>query len=98
MPVYFIANIRIYHPEEYQKYINQAAEVFKKYNGTYLCVDNEPEIVEGQWDYTRAVLIRFDSRDGFNAWYHSADYQNILIHRLQSARCDSLLIHSLPGS
>jgi uncharacterized protein (DUF1330 family) len=95
MSYYFIAQIRINDQAEYQKYIDGSGEVFKKYNGKYMAVDNEPVLLEGDWNYTRTVLIRFDSRDDFDAWYESDEYQKILRHRLKAADCDTILVKGL---
>jgi uncharacterized protein (DUF1330 family) len=92
LAVYFIANIRINDPEEYNKYLAKADEIFRKYNGEYLAVDGSPLVLEGKWDYTRAVLIKFPGRDDFYRWYRSAEYQEILKHRLSAAHCDTILI------
>ena len=95
MDYYFIAQIRINDNEEYQKYIDKSGEVFKLYKGKYLSVDNNPEIIEGDWNYTRTVLIKFESKDDFKAWYNSDDYQKILKHRLNAADCDTILVKGL---
>ena len=95
MSYYFIAQIKINDEKEYQKYIDKAGEVFKKYKGKYLAVDNKPELLEGKWDYTRTVLIEFNNREDFNTWYHSPEYQNILKHRLKAATCDTILVKGL---
>lgn len=95
MGYFFVAQIRINDDQEYQKYIDKAGEVFKKYNGEYLSVDNNPIILEGKWDYTRTVLIKFKSEKDFENWYYSADYQKILKHRIKAADCDSILIKGL---
>lgn len=42
MSCYFIANIRIHDEKEYQKYIEKSGSTFRKYNGEYLAVDNNP--------------------------------------------------------
>ena len=94
MSVYFMANIRIYDPEEYQLYLDRAGEIFDRYKGSYLAVDNQTQVLEGDWNYTRAVLIRFDCKEDFEAWYRSDDYQEILKFRLAAANCDSILIHN----
>jgi len=95
MSYYFIAQIRIKDDIEYQKYIDKAGYIFKKYKGEYLSVDNNPQILEGDWDYTRTVLIRFNNKKDFNGWYNSSDYQNIIKHRLKAADCDTILIKGL---
>lgn len=92
MSYYFIAQIRITDDQMYQKYIEEAGKVFRKYNGRYLAVDNDPLVLEGTWDYTRTVLIEFESKDDFDTWYHSDDYQEILAYRLKAAECDSILV------
>ena len=95
MSFYFIAQIKINDPEEYQKYIDGAAEIFKKYKGKYLAVDNNPVILEGNWDYTRSVIIRFECKEDFEAWYDSEEYQEILKYRLKAADCDTILVEGL---
>ena len=95
MSYYFIAQIRIKDEIEYQKYIDKAGDIFKKYNGTYLSVDNEPVILEGKWDYTRTVLIEFNSKIDFENWYNSKEYKEILDFRLKAADCDTLLVKGL---
>jgi len=92
MSYYFLAHIKIHDKGEYQKYLNRADEVFARYKGTYLVVDSHPEVLEGEWDYDRAVVIQFESREDFMEWYHSEDYQEILKFRLKAADCDTILV------
>jgi len=92
MSYYFIANIRLRDEQKYQHYLAHAEEIFEKYKGTYLAVDNDPEILEGNWEYDRAVIIRFDKREEFESWYRSEEYQEILKHRLSASDCDTILI------
>lgn len=92
MSVYFIAQIQITDETVYQKYLNSASEVFEKYNGKYLAVDDMPMCLEGFWDEARIALIEFRTKEDFKAWYYSEEYQQILKHRLKGAMCDSILI------
>ncbi len=95
MSHFFIAQIRINDEIEYQKYIDKAGEIFRKFKGKYLAVDNNPKLLEGNWHYTRTVIIEFKSKRDFNEWYHSNDYQFILKHRLKAADCDTILVKGL---
>lgn len=92
MSYYFMASIRIRDEKEYQLYLDRASDIFARYHGTYLAVDNEAEVMEGEWKYDRSVLIRFESKEDFKAWYDSEDYQEILKYRLRAADCDSILV------
>ncbi len=94
MSCYFIANIKIEDQDEYQRYIEEAGTVFKKYKGRYLAVEDHPSILEGKWDYSRTVLIGFDTINNFQEWYYSEEYQRILKFRLNGAHCDMILIKS----
>jgi len=97
MTHYFVAQIKITDPAEYQKYLGSVDEVFSKYKGEYLAVDENPTILEGKWEYTKSVIIRFDSKKDFEDWYYSADYQNILKFRLNGSLCDSILVSGETG-
>lgn len=92
MSVYFMASIRIKSEEDYQLYLDHSAEIFTRYKGTYLAVDKSPLVLEGGWNYSRAVLISFDTKEDFDVWYRSDDYQVILQYRLAASDCDTILI------
>lgn len=93
MSVYFVAQIKINDIREYQLYLNKCDEVFSKYNGEYLAVDSSPEILEGEWNYSRSILIKFPSENDLKNWYNSKEYQEILKHRIKAAKCDTIIVH-----
>jgi uncharacterized protein (DUF1330 family) len=92
MSCYFVAQIRIYDMDEYQKYLENANAVFSKFNGKYLAVDSDPEVLEGNWSYSRIIIIEFDNENELKRWYESPEYQSILQHRLRAAKCDTILV------
>jgi uncharacterized protein (DUF1330 family) len=95
MSCYFIAQIKIKDEKEYGKYLEASSEVFCKYGGEYLAVDDKPVVLEGGWDYTRTVIIRFPDEKEFRNWYESDEYRKILKYRLSAANCDSILVKGL---
>jgi uncharacterized protein (DUF1330 family) len=40
-------------------------------------------------------LIKFNSKEEFEEWYYSEDYQKILKHRLNAAECDTILLEGI---
>jgi uncharacterized protein (DUF1330 family) len=92
MSAYFIANITIHNQAEYQKYIERADGVFRKFNGRYLTVDDHPEVIEGEWPSARLVLIEFPDKASLKKWYDSDEYQEILQYRLSGARCNAVIV------
>ena len=95
MSVYFIANICVLDQNEYNKYVEKVDSVFNKFNGKYLVVDENPEILEGEWKYSRVILIEFPDKESLKKWYTSSEYQDILKYRLSSAKCDTLVVEQL---
>jgi uncharacterized protein (DUF1330 family) len=95
MKYYFSAQIRIDDPDEYDKYLEHFDEIFSKYKGEYLAIDESPLLLEGEWAYTKSVLVKFDSKEDFTDWYYSDEYQSILPHRLKASKCDTILIEGV---
>lgn len=84
-PTYAIAQIRIDDPERYRQYEAGFMEIFQKYGGEILAVDDDPEVVEGDWPYTRMVVLRFDDEAAAETWYRSPEYQELAKHRFASS-------------
>ena len=95
MAYYFTAQIKIHDPGEYQKYLDRFDEIFERYKGEYLAIDESPLLLEGNWDYTKSVLVKFETKKDFTDWYYSEDYQDILKYRLHAAKCDSILLEGV---
>ena len=72
---YFVAQIRIHNYQEYEKYLDKFDDIFSKYKGEYLAIDESPTLLEGKWNYTKSVLIKFNSKKDFEDWYYCDDYQ-----------------------
>jgi uncharacterized protein (DUF1330 family) len=92
---YFVAQIKIHNHEEYEKYLEKFDEIFSRYKGEYLAIDESPALLEGDWDYTKSVLIKFNSKEDFKDWYYSDDYQKILKYRLNASKSDTILIEGV---
>jgi uncharacterized protein (DUF1330 family) len=95
MTHYFVAQIKINDPVEYEKYLDKFDDIFSRYKGDYLAIDESPTLIEGHWDYTKSVLVKFPGKQDFEDWYYSEDYQKILKHRLNSSWCDTILLQGL---
>jgi uncharacterized protein (DUF1330 family) len=92
MSCYFVAQIHINDNDEYQKYLEGVDEVFSKFNGKYLAVDENPEVLEGNWSYSRIIIIQFPTEKELKHWYESEAYQRLVQHRLKAAECDTLIV------
>jgi len=81
MTVYAIALLSIADRERYGVYERGFMEIFSRYSGKLLAVDEAPTVKEGDWPYTRTVLIEFPDAEAFDAWFDSPEYQALAVHR-----------------
>ena len=95
MSVYIIARFKIYDRGEYDKYSAGFSEVFKKFDGTMLSVDEAPTVLAGDWDDTRSVIIKFPSKESALAWMTSDEYQAIAKHRNAGSTVNSIIVQGL---
>ena len=91
-PVLLVAQINIADRDEYRQYEAGFGEIFRKYEGKSAGFSESPEILEGEWDYTRTVVIRFESREAAHAWYYSPEYQELAKHRWAGSEANIVLI------
>jgi uncharacterized protein (DUF1330 family) len=92
MTVYIISRLTIHDRSEYDKYENQFEEVFAKFDGKLLSVDEDPLVLAGEWEATRSVLIEFPSRVAALTWMQSDDYQRISKHRNAGSTLSSIIV------
>ena len=84
MSVYVIAQGRIENREMLNEYVAKAIPTIQSGGGRILGFDESPEVVEGEVERPRTVVLEFPSREAFRAWYDSDSYQAILPLRLES--------------
>ena len=96
MSVYLIANIDITDRQGYATYEAGFMEIFERFDGQILAVDENPTVIEGSHDHTRTVLLSFPDAQAADAWYHSPEYQALAQHRFKASRADLIRIQALP--
>jgi len=97
MSVYLIAQIQIHDRVRYAAYVSGFMDIFTKHNGKLLSVDEAPETLEGEWPFTRTVLLAFPSMDDADAWYHSDEYQELAQHRYAASKANMVMIKGRDG-
>jgi uncharacterized protein (DUF1330 family) len=95
MSVFVIAEISIRDRETYGRYEEGFMEVFARYEGEVLSVDEAPSVLEGEWQATRSVLLRFPTEKDARAWYESSEYQELARHRFAASTANVILVQGL---
>jgi len=94
MAVYLIAQILIHDRAEYDKYEAGFMDVWEKFDGKLLSVDDEPRVLEGEFEATRSVLLEFPTKEAAFAWAASDEYQAIAKHRHAASITNSIMVKS----
>ncbi len=95
MTVYFIALVDISDRQGFSVYEQGFMDVFGRYGGRILSVDDSPTILEGEWPHTRTVLMSFPCAEALERWYSSPEYQSIAQHRRKASRADVVVVKGL---
>jgi uncharacterized protein (DUF1330 family) len=90
---YFIALITIHDEQEYTRYLEGFDEVFDRFRGEVVAVDDDVRVLEGRWPSRRTILIRFPSEELLGSWYDSPEYQRLAVHRQRAADCTIAVVH-----
>ena len=98
MAVYAVALINIADRAGYARYEEGFMSIFAQHAGRILAVDEAPVVKEGEWKYTRTVLIEFPDAQALDGWYHSDAYQQLAQHRFESSSASIAVIKGPPGA
>jgi uncharacterized protein (DUF1330 family) len=95
MPAYLILDIHVVDPEEYAAYRERAPATLEAYGGRYLVRGGEHEVVEGDWDPERVVVVEFPSVERAREWYASPEYRELAEMRQRAAPSQVLLVQGV---
>ena len=96
MAVYAIAQLTITDRTAYNRYQSRFMEVMSRYKGCVLAADENPKVIEGQWDREKLVLLSFPDEAAFQEWADSSAYQEIAKDRKAGSTAVVLLVKGIP--
>lgn len=98
MAAYVIAIITVTDPEVYEVYRELAPPTIAQYEGRYIARGGRSEVLEGDLDSPRLVLLEFDSFEQAKEWWASPEYEAIKGYRRRSTTSSLMLVEGLPDS
>tara|TARA_R110002072_G_scaffold9117_14_gene44748 strand:- start:9 stop:323 length:315 start_codon:yes stop_codon:yes gene_type:complete len=94
---YIVAQITITDRQIYGKYEAGFMDVFTRYDGRLLSVEENAHVLEGDWSCTRTVLAEFPSKEIALAWYNCAEYQALAPYRHKGSTSKIAVLEGFPG-
>ena len=90
MSAYIVVDIRVRDPEGYAQYRAAVPPLVAQYGGRYLVRGGALEVMEGDWQPERLVVIEFPSVEQAKAFLHAPEYTSLRATR--RATTDSNLV------
>ena len=98
MAGYIVVDVEVHDREAYEEYRSQVLPTIEQYGGRFLVRGGAVEVLEGDWQPGRFVILEFPSRERAREWYDSPEYQAILPIRLRHARSKAILVGGVPAA
>ena len=95
MPAYYIADVDVHDPEEYEAYRQGVPASLEPYGGRFVVRGGAFEVLEGDWTPTRLVVLEFPSVERARAWYESEEYAPLLALRQRVATSRAMVVEGL---
>jgi uncharacterized protein (DUF1330 family) len=92
MSAYIIADIQVTDPVAYDDYRPLAAASIARFGGRFIVRGGKVDLLEGEPQPERIVVIEFPDADTARRWYQSEEYQAALKIRQAASRGRVLLV------
>jgi uncharacterized protein (DUF1330 family) len=92
MVAYVLVHIDVKDPVTYEDYKKMSPSSIAQYGGRFLVRGPTPEVLEGNWDVKRLVLIEFPSAERAREWWHSPEYAPAKAKRQSASTGDMVLL------
>lgn len=92
MAAYVFLEIEVTDPDVYEAYKKRSPAAVAAYGGKYLVRGGKTEVLEGDWQPNRLVILEFENTDKAKAWLNSPEYHPAWELRKKSARTRSVLM------
>jgi uncharacterized protein (DUF1330 family) len=95
MAAYLIANIEVLDPVMYEEYRKRVTATIAAHGGRYLTRGGAVDVLEGQFDVKRFVIVEFPSVAALRGWYASPEYQPLLQLRQRASKGALMVVEGL---
>ena len=95
MSAYVVVEIEILDPVGYEEYKKQAAATVHKYGGKYITRGGKTEVLEGDWNPKRIVVLQFESMKRAKEWLNCEEYREPRKMRHRTAKTNMILVEGV---
>jgi uncharacterized protein (DUF1330 family) len=93
MPAYVIAAVNdAWDQEKLAEYRERNTDVVAEHGGRFVARGGAQELLEGDWEPKRIVIIEFPDMDAARGWYHSDGYAPLRELRRSASVTDIVIV------
>ena len=92
---YVIANVDVHDPVQYEEY-KRLSTIAMQAHGAEVCIrGGKVEVLEGDWNPSRFVMLKFPSVEAAHKFYDSAEYEAAIQARQGIATMRMLVVEGV---
>jgi uncharacterized protein (DUF1330 family) len=95
MSAYIIVEIDVLDPVGYEEYKKLAGATVAQYDGKYIVRGGKTEVLEGDWQPKRIVVLEFPTVEQAKSWLNSEQYREPRKMRHRTAKTNMILVEGL---
>ena len=95
MSAYVIVEIEIVDPVGYEEYRKLAGATVEKYGGKYIVRGGKAEVLEGDWNPKRIVVLEFRTMERAKQWLNCEDYREPRKMRHRTAKTKMIVVEGV---
>jgi uncharacterized protein (DUF1330 family) len=93
MPAYVIGDVRAaWDAEALGEYRRRNTDAVARHGGRFIVRGGEIEVLEGEWDTRRIIVIEFPDMAAARGWYESEDYAPLRTLRQSASDTNIILV------
>ena len=89
---YVVLTEAIHDPDGMRVYEKASTPSVVEHGAKVLSVDEDVQVLEGEWHGNRTVLLEFESVDAAREWYESDGYQAAKPLRQGASDCNAVIL------
>ena len=95
MAAYIIVEIEVQDAVGYEAYKNLAGPTVERCGGKYIVRGGKTQVLEGDWQPKRIVVLEFSNAERAKAWLNSDEYREPRKMRHRTAKTNMILVEGV---
>lgn len=92
MSSFVLVEVNIQDPVVYEEYKKLTPASVVAFGGKFVIRGNPVQVMEGEWQYDRLVMLEFPTKEIALEWYNSKEYQEAKKIRENAASANFLIV------